>query len=55
MSKFARAVSVLELFSDQVTLLTAEDIAAAFDAFLHSLGYPFVEETANPVYALFLR
>ena len=28
MSKFARAVSVLELFSDQVTLLTAEDIAA---------------------------
>lgn len=27
MSKFTRAVRVLELFSDQVTLLTAEDIA----------------------------
>jgi threonine dehydratase len=26
-----------------------------FEAFLRTLGYPFVEETANPVYALFLR
>jgi threonine dehydratase len=27
----------------------------AFDTFLQTLGYPFVEETANPVYGLFLR
>ncbi|MFM6986490.1 MAG: threonine ammonia-lyase, biosynthetic [Hydrogenophaga sp.] len=27
----------------------------AFDKFLHTLGYPFVEETDNPVYRLFLR
>lgn len=27
----------------------------AFDAFLQTLGYPFVEETANPVYRLFLQ
>jgi threonine dehydratase len=26
----------------------------AFDAFLQTLGYPFVEETDNPVYRLFL-
>ncbi|MDB5730944.1 MAG: threonine dehydratase, biosynthetic [Variovorax sp.] len=29
--------------------------AAAFDEFLRTLGYPWVEETANPVYRLFLR
>jgi threonine dehydratase len=28
---------------------------AAFDGFLLSLAYPFVEETRNPVYGLFLR
>ncbi|RYF65512.1 MAG: threonine ammonia-lyase, biosynthetic, partial [Comamonadaceae bacterium] len=28
---------------------------AAFDSFLHTLGYPFVEETGNPVYQLFLK
>ena len=27
----------------------------AFDRFLHTLGYPFVEETHNPVYRLFLK
>lgn len=27
----------------------------AFDEFLRTLGYPFVEETANPVYRLFLN
>ncbi|MCG2595489.1 threonine ammonia-lyase, biosynthetic [Ramlibacter sp. XY19] len=32
----------------------AED-GAAFQAFLDELGYPYVEETANPVYRLFLR
>jgi threonine dehydratase len=26
-----------------------------FDEFLHTLSYPFVEETRNPVYGLFLR
>lgn len=31
----------------------AED--KAFQAFLGTLGYPYVEETANPVYRLFLR
>ena len=35
--------------------LTMRDWVDKLDAFLHSLGYPFVEETANPVYALFLR
>lgn len=28
---------------------------AAFDDFLHTLAYPFVEETNNPVYRLFLQ
>ncbi|WP_042421303.1 threonine ammonia-lyase, biosynthetic [Comamonas granuli] len=32
----------------------AED-AAAFDAFLATLGYPYVEETQNPAYRLFLQ
>ncbi|MEG2879871.1 MAG: threonine ammonia-lyase, biosynthetic [Comamonas sp.] len=32
----------------------AED-AAAFDAFLASVGYPWVEETLNPAYRLFLQ
>jgi threonine dehydratase len=27
----------------------------AFDKFLDTLGYPYVEETANPVYRLFLK
>jgi threonine dehydratase len=27
----------------------------AFETFLETLGYPFVEETTNPVYRLFLR
>jgi threonine dehydratase len=27
----------------------------AFKNFLNELGYPYVEETANPVYRLFLR
>jgi threonine dehydratase len=27
----------------------------AFQSFLDTLGYPYVEETANPVYRLFLR
>jgi threonine dehydratase len=27
----------------------------AFASFLETLGYPYVEETANPVYRLFLR
>jgi threonine dehydratase len=27
----------------------------AFDKFLDTLGYPYVEETNNPVYRLFLR
>ncbi len=29
--------------------------AKAFDRFLESLGYPYVEETANPVYRMFLQ
>ncbi len=29
--------------------------AKAFDVFLKNLGYPFVEETANPAYRLFLQ
>ncbi len=29
--------------------------SAAFDAFLETLGYPCVEETANPAYRLFLQ
>lgn len=32
----------------------AED-AATFDVFLATLGYPYVEETLNPAYRLFLR
>ena len=31
------------------------DDAAAFDAFLATLGYPYVEETLNPAYRLFLQ
>ena len=29
--------------------------AAAFDAFLHALDYPWVEETGNPAYRMFLQ
>ena len=29
--------------------------AAAFEAFLTTLGYPCVEETLNPAYRLFLQ
>ena len=29
--------------------------APAFDAFLATLGYPYVEETQNPAYRLFLQ
>ena len=29
--------------------------SATFDAFLSTLGYPYVEETLNPAYRLFLR
>jgi threonine dehydratase len=29
--------------------------SAAFDDFLQTLAYPYVEETTNPVYRLFLR
>ena len=29
--------------------------AQAFESFLHTLGYPWVEETGNPAYKLFLR
>jgi threonine dehydratase len=28
---------------------------AAFQQFLHALGYPYVEETDNPAYRLFLK
>jgi threonine dehydratase len=28
---------------------------AAFKQFLQTLGYPYVEETANPAYRLFLK
>ena len=31
------------------------DDAAQFDAFLQTLGYPYVEETQNPAYRLFLQ
>jgi threonine dehydratase len=27
----------------------------AFDTFLKNLGYPYVEETNNPVYRMFLK
>jgi threonine dehydratase len=27
----------------------------AFDKFLKTLGYPYVEETQNPVYRMFLQ
>ena len=38
-----------------VGLQVPEGDAAAFDEFLRTLGYPWVEETANPAYRLFLR
>ena len=38
-----------------VGLQVAPGDGAAFDDFLQSLGYPYVEETANPVYRLFLQ
>ena len=38
-----------------VGLLVPQADGKAFQAFLDTLGYPFVEETANPVYRLFLR
>ena len=38
-----------------VGLQVPQDEEAAFAQFLRTLAYPFVEETGNPVYALFLR
>ncbi|MBK9443532.1 MAG: threonine ammonia-lyase, biosynthetic [Comamonadaceae bacterium] len=38
-----------------VGLQVPEADNAAFDEFLATLGYPFVEETANPVYQMFLQ
>ena len=38
-----------------VGLQVPADDAAAFDAFLATLGYPYVEETLNPAYRLFLQ
>jgi threonine dehydratase len=38
-----------------VGLQVAEADNAAFDQFLETLGYPFVEETLNPAYRLFLK
>ncbi|MET0909745.1 MAG: threonine ammonia-lyase, biosynthetic, partial [Ilumatobacteraceae bacterium] len=37
-----------------VGLQVPVDDAAALETFLENLGYPYVEETANPVYRLFL-
>ncbi|WP_198972148.1 threonine ammonia-lyase, biosynthetic [Xylophilus sp. ASV27] len=37
-----------------VGMQVPEGDGAAFDAFLGTLGYPWVEETANPAYRLFL-
>lgn len=38
-----------------VGLQVPETEHAAFDAFLTTLGYPYVEETTNPVYQMFLQ
>ena len=38
-----------------VGLQVPEADSKAFDAFLKTLGYPYVEETNNPVYRLFLK
>jgi threonine dehydratase len=38
-----------------VGLQVPRDEDKAFQGFLETLGYPYVEETANPVYRLFLR
>ena len=38
-----------------VICLDLEDAVAHFARFLQTLAYPVVEETANPVYRLFLR
>jgi len=38
-----------------VGIQVPEGDAGAFDGFLQTLNYPCVEETANPVYRLFLR
>lgn len=38
-----------------VGLQVPKEEGKAFQSFLEELGYPYVEETANPVYKLFLR
>ncbi len=38
-----------------VGLQVPAEESAAFDDFLETLGYPYVEETANPAYRLFLQ
>jgi threonine dehydratase len=38
-----------------VGLQVPQEEGEAFQSFLETLGYPYVEETANPVYRLFLR
>ena len=48
------AVGVL-LAAILVGMQVPSEDKAAFDAFLATLGYPYVEETLNPAYRLFLR
>jgi threonine dehydratase len=38
-----------------VGLQVPQSDTAAFDKFLATLGYPYVEETGNPVYRIFLQ
>jgi threonine dehydratase len=38
-----------------VGLQVPQSESGEFDAFLTTLGYPYVEETANPVYRMFLQ
>ncbi len=38
-----------------IGIQSAEGEQDAFRPFLDSLGYPYVDETENPVYRLFLR
>lgn len=38
-----------------VGLQVPREDGKAFQSFLEALGYPYVEETQNPVYRLFLK
>ena len=50
--EFMEAVQSL---AQEVGMQVPQEDSQAFEAFLNTLGYPWIEETSNPAYRLFLQ